>query len=301
MIFPRLRLEPTILIQGLLAFLAASALTLWGGAMLQGRGVAEYAPSEPVSLLYLLFVFGMVTVAIWTILATSVRREVFAGFFAFAIFIGIWFFFDAVLPAPTAVLLAAAVTLLRIASPRIVVWNASMAIGIAGIALSLGTALPPLVALSFLGVMAIYDIVAVYKTKHMVSMFKGLLAHGVVPAFILPEDPRMLLRRIRPSPLSGKSPSGDKYPSGHKSPLGDRPEGGVHLLGTGDLALPLLVVASAIPAGAPVVAGAVIGMLLGFTATHAIFFGQTKPRPMAALPPIAAGTALGFLVGTLFL
>lgn len=282
MTFPRLRLEPTILIQGLLAFLAASALTLWGSFMLQSRGAVEYAPSEPISLLYLLFVFGMVTVAIWTILATSVRREVFAGFFAFSIFIGIWFFFDAVLPAPTAILLAAAVTLLRIASPRIIVWNASLAIGVAGIALSLGTALPPIVALSFLGIMAIYDIVAVYKTKHMVSMFKGLLAHGVVPAFILPQDPRMLLRRVRPSPLPG------------------RRDGGVHLLGTGDLALPLLVVASAISVATPVVVGAVIGMLLGFTATHAIFFGQTKPRPMAALPPIAAGTALGFLIGMLF-
>ena len=280
MTFPRLRLEPTILIQGLLAFLAASVLTLWGGLALQSRGAVEYAPSEPVSLLYLLFVFGMVTVAIWTILGSSVRREVFAGFFAFSIFIGIWFFFDAVLPPPSAILLAAVVTLLRFVSPRLIIWNASLTIGIAGIAVSLGTAIPPVVALSFLGIMAVYDIIAVYKTKHMVSMFKGLLAQGVVPAFILPESPAHLFHRL--TPAHGRS------------------EGGVHLLGTGDLALPLLVVAAAIPLGAPVIIGAVIGMLLGFTATHAIFFGQKKPRPMAALPPVAAGTALGFLIGTLF-
>jgi len=280
MIFPRFRIEPTILIQGLLTALAASALTLWGGLSLLGRGTTEYVPSEPISLLYLLFVFGMVTVAIWTILGSSVRREVFAGFFTFSIFIGIWFFFDAILPPSPAILLAAIVTLLRVASPRIVIWNASLVIGIAGIALSLGMAIPPVVALVFLGIMAVYDIIAVYKTKHMVSMFKGLLAHGVVPAFILPASSAHLLHRL--TPAHGRS------------------EGGVHLLGTGDLALPLLVVASAIPLGASVVTGAVIGMLLGFTATHAIFFGQTKPGPMAALPPIAAGTALGFLIGSLF-
>lgn len=277
---PRLRIEPTILIQGLLIALAASALTLWGALALLARGTVEYTPSEPVSLFYLLFVFGMVTVAIWTILGSSVRREVFAGFFNFSIFIGIWFFFDAIFTPPSAILLAAILTLLRIVSPRLIVWNASLAIGISGIAISLGTAMLPVVTLAFLGLMAVYDIIAVYKTKHMVTMFKGLLAHGVVPAFILPISPRHLWHRLTPAH--------------HRS------EGGVHLLGTGDLALPLLVVASAIYAGWPVVLGTVVGMLLGFTATHAIFFGQLRPQPMAALPPIAAGTTLGFLIGSLF-
>ena len=71
------------------------------------------------------------------------------------------------------------------------------------------------------------------------------------------------------------------------------------ILGSGDIALPLILIISVARASfwqAIVVAGF---SLLGLLVTHLIFVNQKVRRPMAALPPIAALSIIGYLLASL--
>jgi presenilin-like A22 family membrane protease len=71
------------------------------------------------------------------------------------------------------------------------------------------------------------------------------------------------------------------------------------VLGSGDIGLPLVLAASSVVASlnaAFMVAGFA---LVGVMAMQWLFTHQDKPMPMAALPPIAALSVLGYVVATL--
>ena len=125
-----------------------------------------------------------------------------------------------------------------------------------------------------LAALAGYDIVAVYVTKHMVAMAETLLRRRVFFAMILPERP-----------------------SGFLLPVTEAvPGGGFVFLGTGDVILPALLVASVArmnPFASILVA---VGALLGAASLHLMFLSQKVRRPMPALPPIAAGALIGFVI-----
>jgi presenilin-like A22 family membrane protease len=93
---------------------------------------------------------------------------------------------------------------------------------------------------------------------------------------VIPEHPRLLLKRLSAV----------------------KPGEGFFFLGTGDIALPAIFVASALRQGPVPAFGAVVGSVVGLLFTD-LFFAIGRKRPMPALPPIAVGTMLGFFAGML--
>ncbi len=91
-------------------------------------------------------------------------------------------------------------------------------------------------------------------------------------------------------------------PAGLAAPLADVTRGSGHsFLGTGDLTLPAMLVASAARAGWLAALSVSLGALLGLVAVNLIFRSQRVRRPMPALPPIALGAILGHLAAQLLL
>ncbi len=262
---------------GLVVFGATLLLTVLGTVRYMARGVA-HAVGAPVEIWYFVFSLLLVTALIVVLLRLVHGRFLFTLFFSLAMFVGVWFFADIFFPAPFSLLIATGLLVLRYVMPRVFVQNLLVIVGVTGVAISLGVALPWRTLLVVMLILAVYDIVAVYWTGHMVMMMKGLLARGVIFAAVLPENPRGSTERL------------------------DRiaPHEGFALIGTGDLALPATFVASIATVDIARAIFVAIGALFGFALTTIIFLGPDRSKPMPALPPIVLGAILGLLVSFSF-
>lgn len=162
---------------------------------------------------------------------------------------------------------------------NILTHNIAVTMGIAGVSMIIGLSITPQTVVVLLVILSFYDIISVYKTKHMVSMAKSMIESGAIFGFIIP--PR----------LSG-------FLSGRKeaeSQIGSQ----FMILGSGDIGLPLIMICSLVKTS---LSGAIITSafsLGGLLITHLIFINQKNKKPMAALPPIATMTIIGYVISLL--
>ena len=155
----------------------------------------------------------------------------------------------------------------------------------AGVGSIFGVSLNVIPVVALLLILALYDAISVYKTKHMITLAEGVIELKTPILFVIPK------RR-------GYSFIRDGIEKIEKGT-----ERSAFIMGMGDLIMPTVLVVSAnvflkgwrlfgvvnIPAlGAIVGSFAGLGILLYFVASG---------RPQAGLPPLNGGTILGFLVG----
>jgi len=140
------------------------------------------------------------------------------------------------------------------------IMNVTLMFTIAGIGALLGASLSIIPALLLLLGLSVYDLVAVFGTKHMVTLAEK---------------------------------SKDKIPVMFLIPLGDRHLG----LGTGDLAIPLTFTVSVLrDFGYEKAVTTTLGGLLGIAILYALVLNK-KDATLPALPPMALGVLLGFTAG----
>lgn len=147
-------------------------------------------------------------------------------------------------------------------SRNVTAHNIAVTLAIAGIGAVLGWSVSITTAIILLAAMAVYDIIAVYKTKHMVRMAKGMINAGAVFGLI----------------IVSKKPKD------------------FMILGSGDILLPLILVSAV--AVYSIRASIIVGLFAaaGLFVTHLIFSSQKERKPMAALPPIATFSIIGYLL-----
>jgi presenilin-like A22 family membrane protease len=155
----------------------------------------------------------------------------------------------------------------------------------AGVAAIFGSSLVWYLVVLLLVLLAVYDAISVYKTKHMITLAEGVIDLKTPILFVIPK--RRDYSFIRDG--VGK--------------LDDGGERAAFIIGMGDLIMPSILVVSAnvflqgwrlfgiinLPA-----LGAMIGSLAGLAVLlHFVSSG----KPQAGLPPLNGGTILGFLAG----
>ncbi|MDD1686529.1 presenilin family intramembrane aspartyl protease PSH [Methanoregula sp.] len=155
----------------------------------------------------------------------------------------------------------------------------------AGVAAIFGASLEILPVVVLLVLLAVYDAISVYKTKHMITLAEGVIDQKTPILFVIPKrkDYSFIKEGI------GK--------------LGDGGERAAFIIGMGDMIMPAILVVSAnvfvtgvkfgglinLPA-----IGAIVGSLAGLAVLmHFVMSG----KPQAGLPPLCGGTIMGFLVG----
>jgi len=155
----------------------------------------------------------------------------------------------------------------------------------AGVAAIFGSSLVWYLVVLLLVLLAVYDAISVYKTKHMITLAEGVIDLKTPILFVIPK--RRDYSFIRDG--VGK--------------LDDGGERAAFIIGMGDLIMPSILVVSAnvflqgwrlfgiinIPA-----LGAIIGSLAGLSV---LLYFVSSGKPQAGLPPLNGGTILGFLVG----
>jgi len=155
----------------------------------------------------------------------------------------------------------------------------------AGIAAIFGSSLEYYLVVLLLALLAVYDAISVYKTKHMITLAEGIIDLKTPILFVIPKK------------------RGYSFIHEGIGKLEDGGERAAFIIGMGDLIMPSILVVSAnvflrgwrlfgvinIPA-----LGAIIGSFAGLAV---LLYFVASGRPQAGLPPLNGGTILGFLVG----
>ncbi|MDD1680339.1 MAG: hypothetical protein LUQ35_01880 [Methanoregula sp.] len=155
----------------------------------------------------------------------------------------------------------------------------------AGVAAIFGASLEILPVVILLILLAVYDAISVYKTKHMITLAEGVMDMKTPILFVIPKrrDYSFIKEGV------GKLESG-----GERSAF---------IIGMGDMIMPSILVVSAnvflqgwrlggminLPA-----LGAIVGSLAGMLI---LLYFVMSGKPQAGLPPLNGGTILGFLAG----
>ena len=153
----------------------------------------------------------------------------------------------------------------------------------AGAASIFGISLDIIPVIILLVILAVYDAISVYKTKHMITLAEGVMEMKTPILFVIPKN--TTYSYIRDG--IGKIGEGER---------------GAFILGMGDLIMPSILVVSAnvfITAGTSLFVnipafGAIIGSLAGLIV---VLWFVNKGKPQAGLPPINSGAIIGFLIG----
>ncbi len=275
-----MKLARSLFVKEAVLFGAVQALGLWvAWRYLFDSEFSRLIPNTSASFRFSLADFFILAVFVFLFIFLATKkgkasRIFFQGFLGLIIFSGAQVVFSLFLSPLSALLASLAVVIGMVAIPRVAVLNLAVILGLAGIGAVLGLSLTPMAAVWALALLSIYDLIAVYVTKHMVKMAEGMMASRAIFGFIIPTKFSSFFEKI-----SVVQPGEDFM-----------------ILGSGDIALPLVLTVAVARLSFPA-AFLVAGFsMLGLLATHLIFVNQPVRRPMAALPPIAALSIIGYLV-----
>lgn len=255
------------------------------------------------------FVYMILILGFTALLLLAMKRNkvwIISGFIQLSIASSIYYLAVAFLPPTYALLPTIAVLLLIRYYPE---WYVIDAFGIAvcaAISSLFGVSMTTLPALMLLVILAVYDAISVYKTKHMVSLAEGVIRMRAPLLFVVPKSKSYSFRKEQSQLYNDSNGTGvnagvdsgqaARRPAGH--PAGRR---GAYFLGLGDAIIPTILVISAytsLPAGGPFgvnlpAIGSMLGTYLGFL----LLMTTSRDRPQAGLPFLNSGVILGFLVG----
>ena len=212
-------------------------------------------------------------------------------------------FHVAFVPAPVLdifpLIVALALTALLYFRPE---WYVIDAVGLlvaSGVASIFGISLQVLPVIVLLVILAVYDAVSVYGTKHMVSLASSVVEMRVPLLFVLPRRRKFSL--LKAGAANGRAGRAERAEKAEKV----RQEGGkeqqelgggeAFFMGLGDAIIPAILAVSAYRyASFASAIGSVAGTLAGYTLL-CTFAGRGKPH--AGLPFLNSGAILGFLLG----
>jgi presenilin-like A22 family membrane protease len=160
-----------------------------------------------------------------------------------------------------------------------------------GVAAILGISLGILPTLILLLVLAVYDAISVYKTKHMIALAEGVAPLGLPVLFVMPRRREFSMKSLKGKRITEQGEEREAV-----------------FMGLGDSVIPGILAVSSfmfLPsfsnytqyADLLVSIGVILGSFLGYLALMTLV---VKGRPQAGLPLLNGGAILGFVISYLF-
>ncbi len=255
--------------------------------------------NNPVNPLIYVVMILLVT-ALVLVLIKYGKQRIIQAIFMFSIFITLFYVFFPILAQVDQEGWIALFASLGLAALLIILllvkgeWYIIDAIGLivgCGITAILGFSLAILPSIILLIVMAVYDAISVYKTKHMISLAEGVVPMRLPVLFVVPKN-----KNFRMSDLDNKKII--------KEEGGERE---AFFMGVGDAVIPGILVVSAFTflssssdffsnANLLVAIGTIIGGLAGFMG---LMIFVLRGKPQAGLPFLNTGAIVGYLISYL--
>jgi len=283
---------PLFVLPAFLVIVELGALAL--SLPVQTAGLAAFEDPDSMGNLVVFMAIILGFTAFLLVLIKYGHKNIIAWIIAISIFLTFVYTFAAIVPmllgpgyAQYAVIFAlsvAAIVLLY----KYPEWYVIDGLGIllaAGVASMFGVSLGTIPVILLLAVLAIYDAISVYKTKHMIALAEGIIDLKTPILFVVPKKRDYSFIKEGIGKLDG---------GGERSAF---------IIGMGDLIIPSVLVVSAnvftggvkyfglfnLPA-----LGAIVGSIAGLAILlHFVMSG----KPQAGLPPLNGGTILGFFIG----
>ncbi len=198
------------------------------------------------------------------------HRLVWEIILTLTLFLGVWYVLIFILPLGWALVIAALLTLTEFLWRTVLIHNLFYLLGAIGVAIDFAGWLSPELLVVGLSAFVVYDLVVGPPGRLMEELAQKLVQTGIVPGFVILERWRQLGARLN---VVIRDPS-------------------VTLLGAGDVILPLSLVARAALRGILPALVTLLGLLLGVL----VLSRHSSEHPRAALPALAAGVTLPFLI-----
>jgi presenilin-like A22 family membrane protease len=245
--------------------------------------------SDPVNILYIFVIIIVMTVII-LIIARYWKKQViqaiilFAiGYTAFFIFVPLFGFLAEVPSIVVSLIIAVALVVALYKYPEWYVIDLCGVIVGAGAIAIFGISLSIFLVIILLVVLAVYDAISVYQTKHMIDLADTVIDLKLPVLLVVP--------KIRRYSLINETKS-------LKEKLKEHEERDAFFLGLGDIVMPGILVVAAyhnISNGLPVALSVLGGTLIGFLVLMTFVI---KGKPQAGLPLLCSGAILGYLISS---
>jgi len=275
----------------MLLFIAAVqilALAITPAISSSGDRVFQDPSSTLNPFIYVILILGFTALLL---LAMRLKKGwIVGGFIQLSIAASIYYVLAELLPPLLALIPTLAVMLLLRYYPEWYIIDAFGIVVCAAISAMFGVSMDPLPTVVLLVILAVYDAISVYKTRHMVSLAEGVIRMKAPLLFVVPRSPGYSFRKEEFSGSNSES-----------STTKDKGRMGAYFLGLGDAIIPTILVISAyvtLPGGGILgigypAAGAMLGTYIGFL----LLMTTSTERPQAGLPFLNSGVILGFLAG----
>ena len=286
------RIVPFLVMPLLLLAVEIGALLI--SLPVQAAGITAFEDPTSVANPFIFFAILLVFTGFLLLLIKFDLRKVMSAIIALSLFLTFGYIFTALVFVVLGTSDLAAVVILVLSVAAMVLlykypeWYVVDGLGIligAGVASIFGVSLDILPVIVLLLLLAVYDAISVYKTKHMITLAEGVIDLKTPILFVIPK------RRDYSFIRDG---------------IGKLDEGGeraAFIIGMGDMIMPSILVVSAnvflqgwrllgiinLPA-----LGAILGSLAGL---GILLSYVSSGKPQAGLPPLNGGTILGFLAG----
>jgi len=241
------------------------------------------------TLIMLLSSIALGTVFILLVIRSN-RFGIWKGFFLFTAFITIWVSLSAMIDPLMALMIALAAAVLKVFSKSVFIHNVTEPFLYAGIALLLVPLLNVPWTLALLALISVYDYWAVFRSKHMVTMAKGLQKSAVFAGLSIPYSRS---GKIEPVYETGKG----------KGRGGESRDVALAGLGGGDITFPLIftgtVLQSLALSGIPKASAFLLTLILPAVLTATLFLmlvKASKGKFYPAMPVLSAGCIAGYLL-----
>ena len=263
----------------LIPFLLTQALGIYAAF----RFLPALATVQPVSFggfSFYDFLILLIFVVLFIFLAS--RFQKFGAVFykvilTFLIFGGSQAIFGIWLGLAASILASVILTVLFWFFQTVFMQDIAMILTLAGIGSIFGLSFAPTAVLLILIIFSFYDIIAVYKTGHMIKLAESMIRSHAIFGLVIPSSLGGLKER-----MSRVAP-GEEF----------------MILGSGDVIFPLLLSASIVRISIAQAAMVGIFSAVGLFLMYWLFTHQKVRKPMAALPPIAGASIVGYLIALL--
>lgn len=242
------------------------------------------SPEVPLGLPLLYFLGAVVLIgATLFLVPVDKLKIVFRIMFTFLFAWGTFITLALTLPIIAASLISIVGGLIWLFKPKVWLHNLLMILTLASVGAVFGFLLSPWIAISFMLIISVYDIIAV-RSGYMLWMAKKLSESETIPAFVIP-------KKVSAWNLSLNE-------AGFKKLFEDEAaEREFSILGGGDIGFPLLLLVSVFFAhGFTSSAVVAVFSVLGLISAYLIQLYLLKGKPIPALPPISFLSLIGFII-----
>jgi len=273
--------KPRLFFITILSFLITQILGLYCGYRLfLVKEIKEYIQTAGISWYWLIIYFILATLFSLLSIKLLKKKLFFEFLFGLMVWWGNTWVLSIFLPDPIALSLSIILLFLYFYYHNLVLHNLIITFISCAVGVSLGLVVEPKDLLIVLLILAIYDFIAVLKTKHMVSLFKSLLNKGLILALIIPYKKVQIFQSIKDA-----------------RPLLETPKREYTFIGTGDLIFPIIFAVSVLRYNLVSSIFILAGSVLGFAWCLYVLLIRNKPLP--GLPFITLGSAAGFVLSFL--